>query len=87
MSKSITIKNIDNATLTHLRNEAKRHRMNLNTYLRFLIRKSLETEIGEQNKTKDKNISDLSGTWTEKDYREFIEETGEFRKVDENQWK
>ena len=33
------------------------------------------------------DLDHLAGTWSDKDYKEFLQATADFTKIDENLWK
>ena len=81
---SLTIKNIGERVLERLRAQARKRRLSLNAYLRLLLAHSvgLEPRLEKFN-----DLSDLAGTWSEQELKEFEANTSTFREIDESLWR
>jgi hypothetical protein len=52
--------------------------------------KLLQEELSLKKKKRTVVYNDLdylAGTWSDKDYKEFLQATADFEKIDENAWK
>jgi hypothetical protein len=52
--------------------------------------KLLQEELGIKKKKRTvvyNDLDHLAGTWSDKDYNEFLQATADFAKIDENMWK
>jgi plasmid stability protein len=81
---NLTIKKLDDRILERLRAQAKKLGMSLNSYLRKTLAETVGLQPGVR--TFD-DLSDLAGSWTEEEAREFHENTMVFEEIDENLWK
>ena len=84
---SITIENIDKTILERLRFEAKKQRIELNTLILSIIKKSMGLEKIKERKINYTNLDFLAGTWTKEDYEIFVKNTSGFNEIDEQLWK
>jgi hypothetical protein len=81
---SITIHNIDEDLEKCLREAAAAN----NTSLNKTIQTALREVFGLEKPTRKKSdFSDLAGTWTEAEAREFEETTRDFSIIDEEMWR
>ena len=84
---SITIENIDQTILDRLKFEAKRQKIDLNTLILFIIKKSMGVGKIKDRKINYNDLGSLAGTWTKEDYETFIKNTSGFNEIDEQLWK
>ena len=81
---SLTIKNLGERVLERLRAQARKKRISLNAYVRALLAHSVGLEPRLEKFTE---LSDLAGTWSEQDSKEFEANTERLREVDESMWR
>mgnify|MGYP000103160546 CR=1 FL=1 len=81
---SITLHNLDPDVEKCLRARAQKQRTSLNQTIQKILKEALGLE---KSQAKKGDFSDLAGTWTLKDAREFEEATAEFSKIDKEMWK
>lgn len=81
---SLTIKKIDDLLLERLRELSRKRGQSLNALVRDLLARSVGLEPGVETYA---DLSDLAGSWTEADEREFLANTRPFREVDEELWR
>ena len=83
---TMTIRGLDDLTINALKEKAKKEGSSVNAVLVKLIREELG--INKKKRTVVYNDLDhLAGTWSDKDYKEFLQATADFAKIDENVWK
>jgi hypothetical protein len=83
---TMTIRGLDDLTINALREKAKKDGSSVNAALVKL----LQEELGIKKKKRTVVYNDLDhlvGTWSDKDYKEFLQATADFAKIDENVWK
>ena len=83
---TMTIRGLDDLTITALKEKAKKEGSSVNAALVKL----LQEELGIKKKKRTVVFNDLdhlAGTWSDKDYKEFLQATADFAKIDENLWK
>ena len=83
---TMTIRGLDDLTINALKEKAKKEGSSVNAALVKL----LQEELGIKKKKRTVVYSDLdhlAGTWSDKDYKEFLQATADFAKIDENVWK
>jgi plasmid stability protein len=83
--KSLTIHNIDNSLLSLLREKAKREDKSINQ----TVKEIMELSVGiksQKSVTCNAEFKDLCGVWSENDVREFENATGDFEKIDSEDW-
>ena len=84
--KSITIHNLDDPLDSLIREKAKKEGSSVNAALVKLI----QEELGIKKKKRAvvyTDLDQLAGTWSDKDYQEFLQATADFAKIDEDVWK
>lgn len=81
----LTIRGLDEETTRALKRAAEKKGLSVNGLVVRIIRESLGFDKGK--KTTYTDLDHLSGTWTEKEYREFERNTSPFEVIDENLWK
>ena len=87
MDKSITIKNLDRTLFQKLKDEAKRQGKDLNALLIQLLAKYFGVEPKKIKGSGKNGLNRLAGTWSKKQYQEFMENTSNFSEIDEHLWK
>ncbi len=83
---TMTIRGLDDLTIKALKEKAKKEGSSVNAALVKLLQEALG--IKKKKRTVVYNDLDyLAGTWSDKDYKEFLQATADFAKIDENIWK
>ena len=83
---TMTIRGLDDLTISALKEKAKKEGSSVNAALVKLLQEDLG--IKKKKRTVVYNDLDhLAGTWSDKDYKEFLQATADFAKIDENLWK
>ena len=83
---TMTIRGLDDLTIKALKEKAKKEGSSINAALVKL----LQEELGIKKKKRTvvyNDLDHLAGTWSDKDYKEFLQATADFAKIDENVWK
>ncbi|HLE19384.1 MAG TPA: hypothetical protein VI728_13990 [Syntrophales bacterium] len=83
---TMTIRGLDDLTIKALKEKAKKEGSSVNAALVKL----LQEELGIKKKKRTvvyNDLDHLAGTWSDKDYKEFLQATADFAKIDENLWK
>jgi hypothetical protein len=83
---TMTIRGLDDLTVKALKEKAKKEGSSINAALIKLVQENL----GIKNKKRTvvyNDLDHLAGTWSDKDYNEFLQATADFAKIDENMWK
>jgi plasmid stability protein len=83
---TMTIRGLDDLTINALKEKAKKEGSSVNAALVKL----LQEELGLKKKKRTvvyNDLDHLAGTWSDKDYKEFLQATADFEKIDENVWK
>ncbi len=86
MPGSITIDNLDEATVAWIEKEAKRCGADKEVIALHLIRKGIECENKHSRFQSYEDLDSLAGTWTDEQAIEFINGAGYFDQVDEELW-
>ena len=81
---SITIHNIAPDLEKCIRAAALENRVSLNKLIQKKLREAFDLEAVSVKKS---DFSDLAGSWSEDDAREFEEVTKDFSAIDEEMWK
>ena len=87
MDKDITLKNLDSFLFQKLKAEAKRQGKDLNTLLIQLLSKYFGFEKKSPKRNNKNNLNRLAGTWSKKEYQEFMDNTSSFGEIDTQLWK
>lgn len=83
---TMTIRGLDDLTVKALREKAKKEGSSVNAALVKLLQEDLG--IKKKKRTVIYNDLDhLAGTWSDKDYNEFLQATADFAMIDEDVWK
>ena len=83
---TMTIRGLDDLTIKALKEKAKKEGSSVNAALVKL----LQEELGIKKKKRTvvyNDLDHLAGTWSDKDFEEFLQATADFDKIDENMWK
>ncbi|MDO8720806.1 MAG: hypothetical protein Q7J31_01070 [Syntrophales bacterium] len=83
---TMTIRGLDDLTINALKEKAKKEGSSVNAALVKL----LQEELGIKKKKRTvvyNDLDHLAGTWSDKDYKEFLQSTADFAEIDENVWK
>ena len=83
---TMTIRGLDDLTINALKEKAKKEGSSVNA----AVVKLLQEELGIKKKKRTvvyNDLDHLAGTWSDKDYKEFLQATADFAKIDENVWK
>ena len=83
---TMTIRGLDDLTINALKEKAKKEGSSVNAALVKLLRE----ELGIKKKKRTvvyNDLDHLAVTWSDKDYKEFLQATADFAKIDENVWK
>ena len=83
---TMTIRGLDDLKIKALKEKAKKEGSSVNAALVKL----LQEELGIKKKKRTvvyNDLDHLAGTWSDKDYKEFLQATADFAKIDENMWK
>jgi hypothetical protein len=81
---SLTIKQLDTRLLERLREQASRRNLSLNAFVRQVLASAVGYEAGAKVHT---DLSDLAGSWSDRDEQEFDEHLRPLREVDESLWR
>ncbi len=83
---TMTIRGLDELTVTALKEKAKQEGTSVNAALVKL----LQEELGLKKKKRTvvyNDLNHLAGTWSDKDYKEFQKVIKDFETIDETMWK
>ena len=80
---SITLHNLDSELEQRIRETARRNHTSLNQTIKTILREALHLDKPESKKA---DFSDLAGTMTEDQAREFEEINSSFSQVDRELW-
>ncbi len=83
---TMTIRGIDEVTLNALKNKAQQEGSSVNATILKLLKKELGT-AKKKRIVEHTDLDHLAGTWSDKDYTEFLKKTADFTKIDENIWR
>jgi plasmid stability protein len=81
---SLTIKQLDQRLLERLREQASRRDLSLNAFVRQILARAVGYDTGAQVHS---DLSDLAGTWSDRDEQEFLESIRPLREIDESLWR
>ena len=87
MNREIIISNIEKILFDRLKFEADREGIDIKTYVKKIIKKSLGLEKVIENNIKYHDLDSLAGTWSNDDFQNFITNTERFDSIDEELWK
>ena len=83
---TMTIRGLDDLTIKALKEKAKKEGSSVNAALVKLLQEELGIKKKKRTVVYD-DLDHLAGTWSDKDYQEFLQATADFAKIDENVWK
>jgi hypothetical protein len=86
MNVSITIQDLDEATVAWIHEEAKRRGMSVDMFVLQLIQKGIGLERKSSEPPIYNDLDSLAGTWSDEEATEFLNAIADFNKVDENLW-
>ncbi len=86
MNKSITIKNLDKNLVDRLKFEAKKQGVDISVYIVTLLKKSLGFQKKSRQEDDKNDLSQQAGTWTQKEYEDFLKNISPFNKIDDELW-
>ena len=84
MSRTITIRDLDEASAAWIVKEAARRGIDEQAVLKELIHQGIDQEKGLPVY---RDLRDLAGTWTSEEAEEFRKATEPFSRVDEDLWR
>lgn len=87
MPKSITIHDVDDATVNWLVEEAKRQGTSVEQVAGQLLRRALEGERSESALSTYHDLDALAGTWSEEEAAAFLARIADFEQVDPELWR
>ena len=87
MSKSITIRDLDDATADWIAREAERRGISQQTLILELIRKEIETDRESGPLQTYHDLDSLAGTWSDEEANRFLDAITDFEQVDEKLWR
>jgi len=83
---TMTIRGLDDLTTKTLKERAKKEGTSINTALLKLIKEELGLHKKKRTVVYD-DLDHLAGTWSEKDFKEFLKKIEDFEKIDDKMWK
>ena len=83
---AMTIRGLDENTITALKEKAKQEGTSINAALVKILRKELGIEK-KKHTVVYHDLDHLAGTWDKKDLAEFRKNVKDFEKIDEKMWK
>ena len=83
---TMTIRGLDDVTIKALKEKAKKEGSSVNAALVKLIQEGLGIKKKKRSVVYT-DLDELAGTWSDKDYQEFVQATADFTKIDEDVWK
>jgi plasmid stability protein len=83
---TMTIRGLDDLTIKALKEKAKKEGSSVNAALVKLLQEALGLKKKKRTVVYN-DLDHLAGTWSDKDYKEFLQATADFAKIDENVWK
>jgi plasmid stability protein len=85
--KNISVRGIDDETASQLKAEAVRQGMSVNALAVRLLRSGVGLRPEGPRLPEHHDLDRLAGTWSEDEYREFMESQRDFSTVDEELWR
>ncbi len=86
MLSELRLTNIDDEVLQKLKFKAENKGVDLNTFILMIFKRALDIEESEEQDLVYDDLTYLSGTWSEEDAVNFLEETESFNKIDDELW-
>lgn len=86
MPKSITIHDVDDASVNWLVDEAKRQGISVEQVAGQLLRRALEGERRQSELPTYHDLDALAGTWSKDEATAFLEGIADFDQVDSELW-
>ena len=82
---AITVRNLPPAVARAVRDKARREKLSLNKAVVKLLEEA--TGAGPARKPVHHDLDHLAGTWSEEEFREFMECLHEQRRIDPEMWR
>ncbi len=83
---TMTIRGLDELTIKALKEKAKQEGTSVNAALVKLLQEVLGLKK-KKRATVYNDLDHLAGTWSDKDYKEFLKKVKDFETIDETMWK
>ncbi len=84
---TMSIRGLDDKTLSQLKRQAERERSSLNGLVVRLLQDKISAHGKPRLSQKFDDLDELAGTWTSQQVRSFERDTAAFAKVDSTLWK
>jgi plasmid stability protein len=84
---NINIRGLDDAVHQHLKTEARKKGVSLNTLIVKYLRQEAGLAPPEKKQPVHHELDNLAGTWTNKDVKDFKKAISAFEEIDEAAWK
>lgn len=84
--KTLTIRGIESELSEAIKKLAAGQNLSVNKYLITVLKKLTGLSQNTTFKTYD-DLDALAGGWSEENEKHFLEQTNQFRKIDEEMWK
>ena len=85
--KNINIRGLDDAVHHHLKIEAQKKGISLNTLIVKYLRQDVGLEPPDKKSPTHHELDTLAGTWSKKDVQDFQKAISAFEEIDEAAWK
>lgn len=86
MTNNVHLRNVDNATMRKLKLEAKMKNTSVNQLILMLLKQGLGIAHKKSNIAYH-DMDHLAGSWNDADTTQFLKNTQDFEKIDEDFWK
>jgi hypothetical protein len=86
MMAALTLRGLDEATATRLKQEARQRGVSVNALLRAMVEEGLGLSRRTRGRRHD-DLDHLAGSWSAADARQFGAATAAFEQVDEELWR
>jgi hypothetical protein len=87
METSLTISNIDRATIDRLQAEARRRGVAMSVIAYEALRRGMPQSLSNDSSAIHHDLDSLAGTWSPEEAREFLSTIGDFEQIDGDLWK
>jgi plasmid stability protein len=85
--KNISVRGIDDETASRLKAEAARQATSVNALVVRLLRRGVGLRPEGPRIPVHHDLDRLAGTWSEEDYREFMDTQRDFSAIDDELWR
>jgi hypothetical protein len=85
--KNINIRGLDVAVHKHLKIEAQKKGISMNTLIVKYLRRDVGLETPDKKSPIHHDLDKLAGTWSKKDVKDFQKAISAFEEIDETAWK